>query len=324
MDKILTLLTLGIIRFVFVKEGTNQVVTRFGKYMETLEPGLQYFISLWGLLGTIHYFRITDTITGRVVTTSEIDVKEIVYDYPKERVISSDNVQFEVNAVIYFRVFDAYKALFKVTDYTSSLRTLVQSILRSEMGKHDLEKTYSNRTSISQALTEEADAATDEWGIRVIRLEIKEFELGGFAEELLRQKKQDIERRQLIIEAEGLREAKIQEAEGLRQADILRAEGKKLAAISHAEATKLQAEANAQAKKMHSEAEAYGYQVIAHVLKNHPEVIPYLKLHTADRITKNLSQGRATTLYLPNGTNELISTFSVLSDMVKQDKNLEG
>ena len=66
-------------------------------------------------------------------------MKEIVYDYQKERVISKDNVQFEVNAVIYFQVFDSYKALFKVTDYTSSLRKLVQSILRAEIGKHYLE-----------------------------------------------------------------------------------------------------------------------------------------------------------------------------------------
>lgn len=117
----------------------NQIVTRFGKYRRTLEPGLASFLALWGLLGNIHHFRITDPISEGVATTTEIDVKEIVYDYPEERVISKDNVQFEVNAVIYFRVVDPYKALFRVTDYIGSMRTLVQSILRAEMGRHDLD-----------------------------------------------------------------------------------------------------------------------------------------------------------------------------------------
>jgi|GEM_PF-3599362 len=316
MDTVLTLLTLGIIRFVFVKEGTTQVVTRFGKYMHTLTPGLKAFLSLWGLMGSIYRFRITDPQTSAVVTTSEVDMKEIVYDYPKERVISGDNVQFEVNAVIYFRVFDPYKALFKVTDYTSSLRKLVQSILRAEIGKHNLEETYSNRTMISEALTREADKATDEWGIRVIRLEIKEFELGAFAEQLLRQKQQDIEKRQQILHAEGLREAKIREAQGQKEYEVLVAEGKKLAALAEAEAIKIKAEAEAEAKKVQYQAEAFGYKIIADILSENPRIAYYLRLHTADRISRNLSDGQSTKLFLPNTIDQLIGAFSVLSDAV--------
>ncbi|MCH8961886.1 MAG: hypothetical protein IH820_11340, partial [Bacteroidetes bacterium] len=305
--------------FVFVKEGTNQIVTRFGKYVKTLEPGLQFFPAAWGLLGSIYRFKITDPVTGVVTSTAAIDMKEIVYDYPTERVISKDNVQFEVNAVIYFRVSDPYKALFKVTDYTGSMKTLVQSILRSEIGKHDLEDIYSNRTMVSQNLTREADQATDDWGIKVIRLEIKEFELGDFAEDLLRQKKQDIERRQQIIQAEGVRDATVTEAEGLKQAAILKAEGEKLAAQALAEAIKITAEAEAEAMKMKYEAEAHGYQVIAATLEQHPGITYYLKLHTADRISKNLSEGQSTKLFLPNGIDQLVSVFSVLSDVAKPD-----
>ncbi len=264
-----------------------------------------------GFWGTVHRFRITDPTTGTVRTTSEIDMKEIVFDYPKERVISKDNVQFEVNAIIYFRVVDPYKALFKVTDYPSALRNLVQSILRAEMGKHDLEETYSNRTMISDALTVEADKATDPWGIKVIRLEIKEFELGDFAEQLLRQKQQDIEKRQQILHAEGLREAKIKEAEGLREYEIQVAEGHRRAAEAEAEAIKTKAAATAEAKKMQYLADAEGYQAIAKVLEENPQLPYYLRLHTADVVSKNLGEGQATKLFLPNSMDHLIGALTV-------------
>jgi regulator of protease activity HflC (stomatin/prohibitin superfamily) len=322
MDKILSMFTLWIVRFVFVKEGTNIVVIRFGKYLKTLNPGIQSFVSLWGLLGTIHKFKVTEPSTSKVVSISEVDMKEIVYDYPKERVISKDNVQFEVNAIIYFNVFDPYKALFKVTDYTGSLRKLVQSILRAEIGKHDLEETYSNRAHISGELTKEADKATDDWGIRVVRLEIKEFELGEFAEQLLRQKKQDIEKRQQILQAEGLREAKIREGEGEREYVIQIAEGKKIAAVSEAEAMSIKAKAEAEARKMQFDAESYGYGIISNVLKSNPNIEYYLKLHTADLISKNLSEGKATKLFLPNSADQLVSAFSVISETITNTKTI--
>lgn len=300
MDLILTILTLGIVRFVFVKEGTNQVVTRFGKYRKTLEPGLQMFWSGWGLLGMIHKFRITDPDTGELVYNTELDIREVGQDYAKEKVLSADNVQFEVDAVVFFQVIDAYRALFKVANYTESLRKLVQSILRAEIGEHDLEQTYSNRTAISNDLTAEADKATKAWGIRVIRIEIKSFELGAFADQLLRQKQQDIEKRQQILQAEGLREAKIKEAQG------------------DAEATRMRADANALAKRLQYQAEAYGYDLVADVLLRKPGILDYLKYHTADSITQNLANGQATKLFLPNSIEQLLAAFSTMSSAIKE------
>ncbi len=320
MHSLLTLLTAGLFRFVIVREGTNQVVVRLGRYLRTLPPGFHCFLSLWGLAGDIYRFRMTDPMSDRVINTSEVDMREIVYDYPKEKVISADNVQFEVNAVIYFRVFDPYKALFKVSDFTGSLRKLVQSILRAEIGKHNLEETYSNRTMISQSLTKEADQATDNWGIRVIRLEIKEFELGEFAEQLLKQKQQDIEKRQQILHAEGLREAKIKEAQGQREYDIQIAEGKKQAALAEADATKIRAQAEAEALKMRFDAESYGYKVVADVVRENPEIQFYLRLHTADTVSRNLSEGAATKFFLPNNVDQMVNAFTVAKEMLGDGK----
>jgi regulator of protease activity HflC (stomatin/prohibitin superfamily) len=300
MDLILTILTLGIVRFVFVNEGTNQVVTRFGKYRNTLGPGLQMFWSAWGLLGMIHKFRITDPDTGKLIYNTALDIREVGQDYAKEKVLSADNVQFEVDAVVFFQVIDAYKALFKVANYTEALRKLVQSILRAEIGEHDLEQTYSNRTAISEDLTAEADKATKAWGIRVIRIEIKSFELGEFADQLLRQKQQDIEKRQQILQAEGLREAKIKEAQG------------------DSEATRMRADANALAKRLYFQAEAYGYDLVADVLLRKPGILEYLKYHTAESITANLANGQATKLFLPNSMAQLLAAFTTLSATVKE------
>lgn len=318
MDKILSMLTLWIVQFVFVDEGTNVIITRFGKYNKTLSPGLRSFVSLWGLLGVVHSFKVTDPSSDRIVKTKVIDMKEIVFDYPKERVISKDNVQFEVNAVIYFNVFDPYKALFKVTDYTSSLRKLVQSILRAEIGNHNLEETYSNRAMISEALTREADKATDVWGIRVVRLEIKEFELGNFAEQLLRQKQQDIEKRQQILHAEGLKEAKIREAEGIKESKINIAEGEKIAAEAEAVAIKMKAEAEAEAIKLKYQAEADGYKGIAEIIEQYPTIINFLKLNTADKVSKNLGDGQASKVYLPSDFSNVLNLLGAGRELMSK------
>jgi len=308
-DLLLTASTLGMIRFVFVDEGTSQVVTRFGKFHKVLRPGLQFFPYFWGLGGRIHKFAVTDPVSGRRVFTADIDTKEIVYDYPKERVISKDNVQFHVNAVLYFRVIDPFKTLFKISDYVGSMRTLVQSILRAEIGCHDLEETYSNRNILSQSLTREADKATHAWGIKVIRLEIKEFEMGEFAQDLLNQKKQEIERRQQVIVAEGLKEAKIKEAEGLKAAQILRAEGKKISALADADGLLTKARAEAEATKIRMRAEAAGYAEVANALSQFPDAAYFMKLNTAESIASHLAKGQATKLFLPNQLEEVLGAF---------------
>jgi regulator of protease activity HflC (stomatin/prohibitin superfamily) len=318
MDTILTILTFGLVRFVFVEEGTNVVVMRFGKYKNTLQPGLRGFLFVWGLFGYLHHFEITDVTTAGKKSAKAMNMREQVFDYRKETIISKDNVQFDVDCIIYFKVIDPFKAIFGVTDYTSSMQKLVQSILRAEMGKHDLEETYSNREAISKSLTNAADIATDPWGISVIRLEIKEFDLGEFAGDLLKQKQQEIEKRQQILLAEGDKEAKIKEAEGNKESEVLKAEGHKIAAIAEAEAVKTKAMAEAEAKKMLYDAECYGYRIIADVLNESPDVKYYLKLHNANAISKNLSEGNATKLFLPNQIDQLVSGFSVLADTIKK------
>ncbi|MGE5528108.1 MAG: SPFH domain-containing protein [Patescibacteria group bacterium] len=308
-------LTLGLFRFTYVDEGTCKVVTRFGRFKKVLKPGLKGYFSAWGILGRIHAFTVTDPVTLKPVRTTVLDTKEIVFDYPKEKVISKDNVQFLVDAIVYFRVVDPRLALFGVDDYVSALRNTVQSILRAEIARHSLEECYAERKAISDALAAEADTVAKAWGIDVIRLEIQEFDIGAFSEQLLKQKEQEIEKRQEILQAEGAKEAKIREAEATSQAEITVAEGRRIAAASEAAAIKIRAEAEAHAAKLRADAEAYTFRTVAEALEAHPEVLRnYLALHTAEEISKHLAAGQATKLFLPLDFGALVRALASLAE----------
>jgi len=311
MDRILTWLTLGIFRFIYVNEGTNVIVTRFGKYVKTLKPGLNVFFSCFGLFGQIHYFYVTDVNTLEVKYTHEIDIKEIVFDFPQEKVISKDNVQFKVDAIVFFKVVNPRKAAFNVNDYVRSLQLTIRSILRDEIGRFNLEEVYCSRATVSRNLEKEADQAVKEWGIDVTQLEIKEFELGDFASELIEQKQEELEKKKMILKAEAMREAKLQEAMGL-----------KAVAVAEAEAIKIRAKAEAEAERYRFEAEVYGYEKIARVLKENPQVLTeYLQLYNAEKISQNLGQGRATTVFLPSDMQLMLRSLNIFGDGNKDKEN---
>ncbi|MFP4016186.1 MAG: SPFH domain-containing protein [Halanaerobiales bacterium] len=301
MDRILTWLTLGLFRFVFVEEGSNVLVTRFGKYVKTLKPGLRSFFSAMGLFGQIHYFYVTDPNTLNIKKTHKVDIKEVVFDFPREKVISKDNVEFKVDAIVFFKVVKPWKAIFNVNDYVKSLQLTIRSILRDEIGRIDLEEVYCSRATVSRNLEKEADLAVSEWGIDVTQLEIKEFELGDFAKELIEQKQGELEKRKRIMKAEALKEAKIEEAKAL-----------KVFAEMEAEAMMVKARAEAEAERCKFDAEIYGYERIAEVLKKYPRILTdYLQLHNAEKISQNLGQGKATTLFLPSEMQLMLRSLNI-------------
>lgn len=321
MIKLLNILTLGLFRFVMVNEGTCQVVTRFGRYIKALRPGLRGYFSAWGIFGSIHHFTLTDPYTLQPKYGFELDTKEIVFDYPEEKVISRDNVQFKIDAIVYFKIVDPKKALFNVTDCITALHNTVHSILRAEIGRHPLEECYSNRLQISADLTREADQIATAWGIDVLRLEVQEFDIGVFADQLIRQKEQEIEKRQEILHAEGLMEARIREAEGQKEADIRIAEGKKIAAEAEADTIRIRAQAEAEAAKIRSEAEAYGFRIIAEALGDQPGTLQhYLALHTAEMISQHLANGDSMKIFLPTDANQLLKSFLIGSNLMKKDE----
>ncbi|WP_150046719.1 MULTISPECIES: SPFH domain-containing protein [Methylomonas] len=224
-----------------VPQGMEYTVERFGKYINTLTPGLNIIVP------------IIDRIGRR------LNMMEQVLDVPSQEVITKDNAMVRVDGVVFYQIMDAAKAAYEVNYLDVAIINLVMTNIRTVMGSMDLDELLSRRDEINARLLAVVDDATTPWGIKVTRIEIKDIAPPkDLVDSMARQMKAEREKRAQILEAEGLRQAEILKAEGLKQSAILEAEGRKEAAFREAEARERMAEAEAKATMMVSEAIAKG------------------------------------------------------------------
>ncbi len=224
-----------------VPQGMEYTVERFGKYINTLTPGLNIIVPIIDRIGR------------------KLNMMEQVLDVPSQEVITKDNAMVRVDGVIFYQVMDAPKAAYEVNFLDVAIINLVMTNIRTVMGSMDLDELLSRRDEINARLLSVVDDATSPWGIKVTRIEIKDIAPPkDLVDSMARQMKAEREKRAQILEAEGLRQAEILKAEGLKQGAILDAEGRKEAAFRDAEARERLAEAEAKATMMVSEAIANG------------------------------------------------------------------
>ncbi|MEJ2123043.1 MAG: SPFH/Band 7/PHB domain protein, partial [Alphaproteobacteria bacterium] len=275
-----------------VPQGFNYTVERFGRYTRTMTPGLGLIIPYIDRIG------------------SKMNMMEQVLNVPSQEVITKDNAMVEVDGVTFYQVLDAAQASYEVAGLENAILNLTMTNIRTVMGSMDLDELLSQRDEINHRLLKVVDEATQTWGVKVTRIEIKDINPPrDLVDSMARQMKAEREKRSEILLAEGLRQSEILKAEGEKQAQILAAEGRREAAFRDAEAREREAEAEAKATQMVSEAIAAGnVQAINYFVAN----------NYVDALKELASAPNQKVLMLPVEASSVIGSVAGITEIARE------
>jgi regulator of protease activity HflC (stomatin/prohibitin superfamily) len=234
--------------------GQSRLVERLGKYDRQLQPGLSFVVP----------------VVERVV--SHESLKERVLDIPPQQCITRDNVAIEVDAVVYWQLLEHSRAYYAVDNLQAAMVNLVLTQIRAEMGKLDLDQTFTTRQEVNEALLRELDQATDPWGVKVTRVELRDIQPSrGVQQAMEQQMTAEREKRAAILRSEGERESQLNAARGRAEALVLDAKAKQ-------EALLLEAEAQAKQQQLLAQARADAATRLATVMQSHPQASEAIRL----------------------------------------------
>lgn len=299
-----------------VQQSQTMLIERLGKYHRTLSSGINIIIPIVDVPRKITWRYIREDFEGRKIvmfkTKDRIDLRETVYDFPKQNVITRDNVGTEINALLYFQIMDPIKAMYEIENLPDAIEKLTQTTLRNVIGELDLDETLTSRDTINGKLRIILDDATNKWGVKVNRVELQDINPPrDIRDAMEKQMRAERDRRAKILEAEGLKRAQILEAEGYKESQINQAEGEKQAQI-------LIAEGDAQARIRRAEGEASAILKVTEAIAKNGDPVNYLVAMKYLETFKEMVSGKDNkTVYLPYEASGILSSIGGIKDLLK-------
>ena len=290
-----------------VRQSEVRIIERLGKYHNTAEAGLNFILPFVDKVRAV------------------VSLKQQTMDVTPQSVITKDNVTITIDTVVFYQITDPVKAVYEIESLQKGIAYIAITTIRDIVGKMDLDSTFSSRDSINNQLRQTLDEATDRWGCKVDRVEIKDIKPPtDIRDAMEKQMNAERNKRAIILEAEGKRQADITLAEGKKQSTILEAEAERESSIRRAQGVReskiLEAEGNAEAIKKVADAKAQEIsQVYGAIMNAKPDdkLVAIKSLETLEKV----ADGKANKVFIPFDTTKSMGALGALSEVVKENKS---
>lgn len=325
MGVIILPLILVLIVFLFVKgvkivqQAEVMIVERLGRFDRVLDSGIHYIFPIIDVCRGIQWKTTQKGADGRSYSfyseKARIDLRESVYDFPRQNVITKDNVSITINALIYFQIVDPKSAIYEIQNLPEAIEKLTQTTLRNIIGELDLDETLVSRDTINAKLRMILDDASNKWGVKVNRVELQDIiPPADIQQSMEKQMKAERDRRAAILEAEGMKRSAVLKSEGQKEAEINKALGEKQASILVAEG-----QAEARIRKATAEAEAIRMTIDAIGQSGSPD--KYLvAVRYLDTLKEMVTGKDNKVVYMPYEATGILSSVDGIKQMLDANK----